>query len=249
MVRGCEPPVWRSGTASRPHAPTIPVHLVLHDGPGRAIMCPRRLPGHDDRWFRAFLTKQMSVEYPAALRGSIVWSVPAWWRSAASGMGRKETTGALSEPGRGQIRIPCVRVRGDGSAPGHGLLRRMINREEQRPFFSGLQKGLEGVGVRLDIYVAFGRQEMAAAQSGGAFDPARGLPASKEMAEQLGKTAPRCCFRPRSIAVERDDVFTLFPSKLADYTAVGLPLIVWGPAYSSAVRLGGRKPGSDRHDH
>jgi hypothetical protein len=27
-----------------------------------------------------------------------------------------------------------------------------------------------------------------------------------------------------------------FPSKLTDYTAAGLPLFVWGPPYSSAVR-------------
>ena len=27
-----------------------------------------------------------------------------------------------------------------------------------------------------------------------------------------------------------------FPSKLVDYTAAGLPLLVWGPAYCSAVR-------------
>jgi hypothetical protein len=28
----------------------------------------------------------------------------------------------------------------------------------------------------------------------------------------------------------------LFPSKLADYTAIGLPILTWGPAYSSAAR-------------
>jgi hypothetical protein len=27
-----------------------------------------------------------------------------------------------------------------------------------------------------------------------------------------------------------------FPSKLTDYTAVGLPLLIWGPGYCSAVR-------------
>jgi glycosyltransferase involved in cell wall biosynthesis len=32
------------------------------------------------------------------------------------------------------------------------------------------------------------------------------------------------------------DVQLSFPSKLADYTATGLPLMVWGPPYASAVR-------------
>jgi hypothetical protein len=32
------------------------------------------------------------------------------------------------------------------------------------------------------------------------------------------------------------DMELCFPSKLADYTAVGLPLLVWGPSYCSAIR-------------
>jgi hypothetical protein len=43
---------------------------------------------------------------------------------------------------------------------------------------------------------------------------------------------------------ERVDVSTLFPSKLADYTAVGLPVLVWGPAYSSAARWAADNPGA-----
>jgi hypothetical protein len=39
-------------------------------------------------------------------------------------------------------------------------------------------------------------------------------------------------FLPR----ERFDIETLFPSKLADYCAIGLPIIFWGPEYSSALR-------------
>jgi hypothetical protein len=34
-----------------------------------------------------------------------------------------------------------------------------------------------------------------------------------------------------------------FPSKLTDYTAVGLPLLIWGPSYSSAVRWANENPG------
>ncbi len=56
------------------------------------------------------------------------------------------------------------------------------------------------------------------------------------MGERLGQTA-HALFLPASFEPrERDDVATLFPSKLADYTAVGLPVLIWGPTYSSAVR-------------
>ncbi len=34
-----------------------------------------------------------------------------------------------------------------------------------------------------------------------------------------------------------------FPSKLTDYTAIGLPLLIWGPSYCSAVRWAKDNPG------
>jgi hypothetical protein len=36
---------------------------------------------------------------------------------------------------------------------------------------------------------------------------------------------------------------TAFPSKLADYTAIGLPILICGPEYSSAVRWAEEFPG------
>jgi glycosyltransferase involved in cell wall biosynthesis len=43
--------------------------------------------------------------------------------------------------------------------------------------------------------------------------------------------------------VERSNMEMAFPSKLADYTAVGLPLLIYGPDYCSAVRWAGENPG------
>jgi len=48
------------------------------------------------------------------------------------------------------------------------------------------------------------------------------------------------------MSFEEDHCFNMkigFPSKLADYTAIGLPLLVWGPAYCSAVRWVKENPG------
>jgi hypothetical protein len=69
------------------------------------------------------------------------------------------------------------------------------------------------------------------------------FPAS-EMGEKVGQSA-HVLFLPASFEQrERDDVATLFPSKLADYTAVGLPILIWGPKYSSAVGWADEHPGS-----
>ena len=46
-------------------------------------------------------------------------------------------------------------------------------------------------------------------------------------------------FEPRL----KRDMELCFPSKLADYTAIGLPLLVWGPPYCSAVKWARDNPG------
>jgi glycosyltransferase involved in cell wall biosynthesis len=51
-------------------------------------------------------------------------------------------------------------------------------------------------------------------------------------------------FVPMSFEQEdRENMEIAFPSKLADYTATGLPLLIWGPSYCSAVRWAMENPG------
>ncbi len=51
-------------------------------------------------------------------------------------------------------------------------------------------------------------------------------------------------FVPMSFAErDRSNMELSFPSKLTDYTAVGLPLLIWGPAYCSAARWATENPG------
>lgn len=51
-------------------------------------------------------------------------------------------------------------------------------------------------------------------------------------------------FVPMSFtAVDRFNMEMAFPSKLADYTAVGLPLLIYGPEYCSAIRWARENPG------
>lgn len=52
-------------------------------------------------------------------------------------------------------------------------------------------------------------------------------------------------FVPMSFTVaDRLNMEMAFPSKLADYTAVGLPLLIYGPEYCSAVRWAKENPGA-----
>ncbi len=44
-------------------------------------------------------------------------------------------------------------------------------------------------------------------------------------------------------ASDRANMEMAFPSKLADYTATGLPLLIYGPAYCSAVVWARENPG------
>jgi hypothetical protein len=70
------------------------------------------------------------------------------------------------------------------------------------------------------------------------------LPTPADTAERVGETAHAlvvpASFDPRA----RTEMTTLFPSKLADYTAMGLPILIWGPPYASATRWAGQSPGS-----
>jgi hypothetical protein len=62
----------------------------------------------------------------------------------------------------------------------------------------------------------------------------------------------RKCFREETDALfvpmsfepqDRPNMEISFPSKLTDYTAVGVPLLIYGPEYCSAVRWAGEHPG------
>lgn len=60
----------------------------------------------------------------------------------------------------------------------------------------------------------------------------------RELLESLRREVD-VLFVPMSFAAEDlPNMQVAFPSKLADYTAVGLPLLIWGPPSSSAVRWG-----------
>jgi glycosyltransferase involved in cell wall biosynthesis len=63
-----------------------------------------------------------------------------------------------------------------------------------------------------------------------------GLVSAERLKELLRERAD-VLFVPMSFEAEhRHNMEISFPSKLADYTAVGLPILIYGPQYCSAVR-------------
>jgi glycosyltransferase involved in cell wall biosynthesis len=71
-----------------------------------------------------------------------------------------------------------------------------------------------------------------------------GMVSSNELIRRLRAEAD-FLFAPMSFD-ERDryNMEISFPSKLTDYTAMGLPLLIYGPPYASAVRWAEENPGS-----
>lgn len=98
-----------------------------------------------------------------------------------------------------------------------------------------LQESLERIGGRLLI---FGPLTSEAAREVGLDSPrtfVRGLVSASELMTQLRAEAD-ALFVPMSFAAEdRTNMELAFPSKLADCTAVGLPLVIYGPEYCSVV--------------
>jgi glycosyltransferase involved in cell wall biosynthesis len=71
----------------------------------------------------------------------------------------------------------------------------------------------------------------------------RGVVSSAELISRCREDA-HALFVPMSYrAVDRCNMEVSFPSKLADYTAIGLPLIIDGPKYCSAIRWAQENPG------
>ena len=102
---------------------------------------------------------------------------------------------------------------------------------------TALQHALKPVGGRLLI---FGPNQF------GLNDPNTengGLLSSSELLTRLREEA-HALFVPMSFdASDRVNMQMAFPSKLADYTATGLPLLIYGPTYCSAVVWARENPG------
>ena len=108
---------------------------------------------------------------------------------------------------------------------------------------SAVQNALKPIKGRLLI---FGPLTRDVAEQVGLNDPNTeicGLINAADLLERLRAEA-HALFVPMSFAPsERANMEMAFPSKLADYTATGVPLLIYGPSYCSAVAWARENPG------
>jgi glycosyltransferase involved in cell wall biosynthesis len=102
-----------------------------------------------------------------------------------------------------------------------------------------LGRAFAGGGARLIVYGPFDaakRAELSAISTAFEF---RGFVDYQDMID--GLRAADVLFAPMTFdAAARDNMAVSFPSKLADYTASGVPIVIHAPAYASAVRWAAR---------
>src|SRR5205823_2611554 len=99
-----------------------------------------------------------------------------------------------------------------------------------------LASTLAVVNARVSVFGPFGKcvqQQLLAISPELTF---HGIIPAQEMMRELRASAD-LLFVPMAFdTVARDNMIVSFPSKLADCTAVGLPILIYGPPYCSAVR-------------
>lgn len=101
---------------------------------------------------------------------------------------------------------------------------------------------LRGLGGRLEIYGSNLAPELQSRLASPVISFHPFLP-SGELSERLRERADVLLMPMSFDAVDAQNMELCFPAKLADYTAMGLPILVVGPPYGAAVRWARENPG------
>ena len=106
---------------------------------------------------------------------------------------------------------------------------------------AAVAQSLEGRGGRLLLFSPHSSDNLGALGLNRPNIIAQGLLSSGDLIRRLSSEAD-FVFAPMAFQSDaiRHNMQLSFPSKLADYTATGVPLLIWGPHYCSAVRWADR---------
>lgn len=194
----------------------VPLHLIVHDDwPRIAGVAPQ---------FRKWLDKRFANVYRQAQSRLCV--SPAMSRSYEDRYGEPAQ---VIYPSRAADCPDFDAPPANNDKPFTIAFAGTINSDGYIEALTELQNALKPVGGRLLI---FGPNQF------GLDDPNtenRGLVSSSQLLTRLREEA-HALFVPMSFdESDRGNMQMAFPSKLADYTATGLPLLIYGPAYCSAV--------------
>jgi glycosyltransferase involved in cell wall biosynthesis len=140
-------------------------------------------------------------------------------------------------PSRGEDSpIPKIRMQRVPSDPLVVAYAGMIHQHWAKLALAAVAKQLAAVNGQLDLYVPYTAERLAEWGISGPNIRLVGFFPAHEMADRVASSAHALLLPASFSPEERRDASTLFPSKLADYTGIGLPVLVWGPEYSSAAR-------------
>ena len=208
----------------------VPLHLILHDD------WPSITPVAAG--FRNGLRRRFQVLYEQAVSRLCV--SPFMEREYARVYGR---SGAVLLPCRGED-SPPARVRLRNARP-DGFVLAYAGSIPNPAYAAGLRHAADivaNLGGRLDLYTNASRTGIATSGLDRTGVRYAGFHSPRELAERVGATAD-ALFLPMSFApADRSTTEVCFPSKLVDYTAIGLPIVIWGPEYSSAARWASENP-------
>lgn len=205
----------------------VPLHLMVHDDwPRVADIAPQFRDWLDERFARVYrqahsrlcVSPAMSRFYEERYGGHASVIYPS--RAA-------DSTDFKEPPARLMDRDKQFTIAFAGT----------INTDGYIEALRALQKALEPVNGRLLI---FGPQQFGLNDRN---TESRGLVSSTELLMRLREEAD-ALFVPMSFdASDRANMEMAFPSKLADCTATGVPLLIYGPSYCSAVAWARDNPG------
>ena len=205
----------------------VPLHLIVHDDwPRVADVAPH---------FRNWLEERFAQVYRQA--HSRLCVSPAMSRFYEERYGGRAS---VIYPSRAadcaEFREPPARL-ADRDSRFTIVFAGTVNSRGYECALAALQRALGLVDGRLLI---FGPQQFGLNDRN---TENRGLVSSTELLVRLREEAD-ALFVPMSFEEsDRGNMEMAFPSKLADYTAVGVPLLIYGPSYCSAVAWGRENPG------
>ena len=211
----------------------IPLHLIVHDDwPSYAAVLP---------WLKARANKRFGDIYRQATSRFCV--SPYMMEKYQKRYG---VTGSVLYPSRGEEVPNPEKPPNKLKSSDHSLVfvyAGSLNSKGYITALATLASVLENFGCSLIIYSSL---TVAAIEKHGLQRSnvmVRSFIPQSELINTLVREAD-ILFVPMTFGVEwRENMSLSFPSKLTDYTATGLPLLIFGPPYCSAVRWAKENPG------
>jgi glycosyltransferase involved in cell wall biosynthesis len=212
---------------------SLPLHLICHDDWPSCSPVPSAFRGWLDRKFgevyrqavsRLCVSPYMAEEYERryGVKGRVLYP--------------SRDANTLAFDVNHQTEILCDRpftVAYAGSLATTDFVRQLIS----------MSRLLSDMGGKLLLFGPFDEKLLKDAGMNLTCTVFGGLLSSADLVRRLHKDAD-VLFLPMSFADSDLEAMALnFPSKLTDYTAAALPLLIWGPATSSAVKWAASEPG------